>query len=168
MILAVLALVEELVLEAGLAFNIFMIVLETKPGFMYMATLLVLGIVFSTIAVSLLSASNDTVRQLQTLDRTLTSYTRSASCAQYGVYSLAQNDTYSGDEDIAVGTGTCSVLPVNVHADPNIPLYLDRTVCAYAEDGDSSRMIEVKIDTLSGSVVITSWQEVFTTPAACT
>ncbi len=127
-----------------------------------MATLLVLGVVFSTIALGLLSSSNDTIKQIQTLQESSRAYARSSGCAQYAIYALGQDNTYSGNEQLVIGDGVCDVLPINGSGDTN------RTICAYAEDGAASRTLEVVIDSLVGSVVISSWQEVLTTPAACT
>lgn len=123
-------------------------------GYVFLVTVLVLGTVAATTALSelLLGWAAEENGNLLVQSTQAVEYAR--TCAERTLRSLRLDPTYGGEETIALTRGSCTVRPVGGVGN------FDRTVCVSGASGLAVRRFEIVIAQLFPTVVIGSWREV--------
>ena len=126
-----------------------------QKGFTLLMSMLIVGFVALTVAVTLLIGSVDYGKTSSHYYDTLRAQALAQSCAEIALQKLRDNQNYAGNETLSFGAqGSCDVLLVQGVGETNRIIQTRGSM-----DGKVSK-IEVVVADLSPSVLVSSWQEV--------
>ncbi len=127
---------------------------RSRPGYIFLVTVLMIGAIASTTLLSLLllgwAAEQNgflAVRSQQALEYMLT-------CSERSLRSLRLDPVYVGDERFTFENGSCYVHLIGGAGN------LNRTICVEGLSGNITRRMELQIGRLFPLVTVNSWQEV--------
>ncbi len=127
---------------------------RSRPGYVFLVTVLMIGAIASTTLLSLLllgwAAEQNGYLQVQSQQ----AFEYADTCAERAIRSLRLDPTYAGDERFTFGTSSCYIHPIGGGGN------LDRRVCVESSSGNVVRRMELLLSRLFPSVVVDSWQEV--------
>lgn len=126
----------------------------TSGGYIYLLTVLVVGVIASTVTFSFLILATSSARTSIAVQRSATTMAVAQACAEYAVRELFKDPTYTGNEVRDYGDGQCEILGVVGSGNEN------RSICVDATSGTVTRRIEILIKQLLPQVQVFSWQEV--------
>ncbi|MBT3293437.1 hypothetical protein HN512_00165 [Candidatus Peregrinibacteria bacterium] len=125
-----------------------------RDGFIYLLTVLVVGIVATSVTASFLLMSVSAMKTGTAVQHSSQAMAIAQACAEHGIFNLMENPDYQGNEIQTYENGTCEILGVVGIGSEN------RTICVDASAGNSTRRLEIIIKRLIPKVQIFSWQEV--------
>lgn len=127
---------------------------HSRPGYIFLVTVLMIGAIASTTLLSLLllgwAAEQNgflAVRSQQALEYMLT-------CSERSLRSLRLDPTYAGDERFTFANGSCYIHMIGGSGN------VSRTLCVEGLSGSVTRRMELQIGRLFPAVAVNSWQEV--------
>lgn len=123
-----------------------------KNGYTTIISMLIIGTVGVTIAISLLSRATTNIQSTLTLQRS--SYARNYAdiCVEEGLYLLRSNPSFVGVGTLTLSNGLCSYEIIGTSPDLEIR--------GIGEVDETVRKTQVFIDRISPEINIISWQEV--------
>ena len=125
-----------------------------KNGYIALMAVLIIGAVVLNVAIastiiSILSSKNGLISQ------DLTAATELANaCAEKALMDLKEHPTYSGNETITLGSGTCQVLPIDNLGGDN------RQIKVVGNVNNRLRKIKINLTAINPTMTVTSWLEV--------
>lgn len=127
---------------------------HSRPGYIFLITVLMIGAIASATLLSLLllgwaAEQNGYLNQLSQQGMEYMQI-----CTERSLRSLRLDPTYAGDERFVFGANSCYVHKIGGSGN------LDRTLCVEGVSGNTTRRMELQIKRLFPQVVIGSWQEV--------
>lgn len=126
----------------------------SRPGFILLITILIIGALAAAILSSLLLlgiSSNQVSLSIQQSEEALA---LADACAEYALLKLRESPSYAGNEFVDVGTERCEVLPIGGIGNNN------RSVCTEGVSGESIRRLEIAVSQILPQTTLYSWQEV--------
>ncbi len=124
-----------------------------KNGFVTLTAVLVLGLVaLITVSGSLLT-SNDNFSKNKTLRISIAARHLAESCAEIALNTLKSNVAYTGNENMVLPFGTCSILTISGSGNNNRVLQTRATI------SNITRELQIDIQTINPNTIITAWQE---------
>jgi len=130
--------------------------LHTRPGYVFLVSVLLIGAIASTTLFSLLllgwAAEQNGFLQVQSQQ----AYEYAQTCAERAMRSLRLDPTYVGDTTFFFGTNSCTIHPIGGTGNQN------RTLCVESLSGKIVRRMQIQIAQLFPVTLISSWQEVST------
>lgn len=128
--------------------------MRNQQGYIALITVLIIS------AISLLIAINANLFGISESDmgfiknQASESYYLANACAEYALIELKDNQDYSGEETLAIGAGTCSILKIRGQGNRN------RIVQVTGSVYNLTRKIEINIAKIDPEMEIQSWKEV--------
>ena len=125
-----------------------------KNGYIALMAVLIIGAVVLNVAIastiiSILSSKNGLISQ------DLAAATELANaCAEKTLMDLKEHPTYSGNETITLGSGTCQVLPIDNLGGDN------RQIKVVGNVNNRLRKIKINLTAINPTMTVTSWLEV--------
>lgn len=123
-------------------------------GYIFLLSVLVVGTISLAVTASVLLLSTSAARTGLSLKHSSEALALAQACAEHALLRLRGDSSYSGNELLDLGNGTCEILAVGGTGNEN------RTICTEGIRGDTARRMEILVLRLFPSVTITSWQEV--------
>ena len=133
-----------------------MTLLRSRPGYIFLISVLVIGAVGATTAISLVLLGLASEQTSNTVVQSDQSFEYAQTCIERGLRSLRDDLTYGGDETFTFTRGSCTMLSIGGSGNR------DRTLCAEGRSGRSVRRLEILIRSLYPAVTIATWREVGT------
>jgi len=127
---------------------------RARPGYIFLVTVLVIGVVASATASSLMLLGWAAEQNGLLLVQTNQAYEYAQTCMERTLYELRTDLSHAGDKTITFTYGSCQIELVGGDGNEN------RTICITGYSGDSVRRLEMSIARIYPSVRIRSWQEV--------
>jgi|CXWL01.1.fsa_nt_gi hypothetical protein len=128
--------------------------LRSRPGYIFLVTVLMIGAIASTTLLSLLllgwAAEQNGYLQVQSQQ----AFEYAETCAERAIRSVRLDPTYVGDETFTFGASNCTIHLIGGTGN------IDRSICVESLSGRVVRRMEIDIARLFPSVVVRSWQEV--------
>ncbi len=131
-----------------------MMTCKKRGGFIFLLSVLVIGVIVTGMAMSLILLGVAAQQSGLTVVQTAQALENAQTCAERGLRSLRADLSYDGGESATLVNGTCSIAHTGGSGNAG------RTLCVQGESGRSTRRIEISILRLYPSVKITSWREV--------
>ncbi len=125
-----------------------------RPGFVFLISVLVIGIIVTEMAMSLILLGLAAQQSGFTVAQTAQAFENAQTCAERGLRSLRADLSYDGNETFTLVNGTCSITRTGGSGNQ------DRALCVQGESGRSTRRIEIAIQEVYPSIKILSWSEV--------
>ena len=119
-------------------------------------TVLFVGVIAFTVLSSYLILSVTALQSSRSVELSTQSLANAHACIERALLELQEDINYAGDETLTLESGTCTLLEVGGSGTQN------RTVCATGAIDNSTRKMEVVIDTVLPSLVISYWREAST------
>jgi hypothetical protein len=127
---------------------------HARPGYIFLLTVLVVGVIATATATSLLLLGWAAEQNGLLLMETAQAYEHANTCAERALRELRINSSYAGSQTFALPRGSCEIRAVGGAGNNN------RTLCTAGYSGDNSRRLEIEIDALYPKVIIKNWKEV--------
>ncbi len=128
--------------------------LRSRPGYIFLISVLVIGAVAATTAISLVLLGLASEQTGNTVVQSDQSFEYAQTCIERALRSLRDDLTYGGDETFTFARGSCTLLSIGGSGNR------DRTLCAEGRSGQSVRRLEILVRTLYPTVTIATWREV--------
>lgn len=128
--------------------------LRSRPGYVFLLTVLFVGIIASAAAVTLTMLGLAMEQTSQSIHQSMQAYENVRSCIERALLDLRTDPTAAGDYSITLPYGTCSVEMYGGAGNYN------RTICASGTYKNIVRMVEVQVRRLYPSVRIQIWRDV--------
>lgn len=125
-----------------------------RPGYVFLITVLVIGAIAATTAVSLVLLGLAAGQTGLTVAQSAQALANASTCAERTLRSLRLDPTYAGDETATLDRGTCTVLPVGGWGNEH------RVLCMEGGVQNIVRRLEIELDEVFPSVKVRSWKEV--------
>lgn len=125
-----------------------------RNGYVFLATVLLVGAIATAVVTSLLFIAVNGSRTTLVLQQSSLSHSYAMTCAEIALRSMRSNGSYAGSETVTMANGTCTVYAISATGDDG------RVVCVEGTSGATKRRMEIVLSSLIPSVAITSWQEV--------
>lgn len=126
----------------------------SRPGYVFLLTVLVTGVIATTSALSLMLLAWAAEQNGFLFWESTQSFEYAQACAERTLRTLRSDLSYAGGETVSFDRGTCTVRPLG-GAGNN-----DRAVCVEAAVGASLRRLEVVVSQVRPTTLVTSWEEV--------
>lgn len=133
---------------------------SSHSGYIFLVTVLVLGAMAATTALSQLLLGWAAEENGILLAQSTQALEYARTCAERTIYNLRLDPTYAGERTFNLTRGSCSVQSVGGAGN------LDRTICVSGSSGNTVRRFDILIAQLFPRVLISSWREV-TTSTLC-
>lgn len=128
---------------------------SSKPGYAFLVTVLVIGVVAAGAVATLLLLGTSVLRSTLTLEASARALERTGSCAERALQALRADLAYAGDEVVTLADGTtCTMLPVTGFGNE------DRAICVEASDGSVIRRMEISVAQVLPQTRIERWRDV--------
>jgi len=124
------------------------------PGYIFLISVLVIGVIAAATSTSLLLLGWAAEQNGLLLVQSARSYEYAQTCIERSLRALRADVSYSGNETIAFTFGSCQINAITGSGND------DRNICVTGYSGDSVRRVEVHVDAVYPSGSIESWQEV--------
>lgn len=124
-----------------------------KKGFVTLLSVLIIGAVGVSIAVTLLLMSIDASKTSVINTKSEQAKALANACAEAGLQQIRSSVSYTGTTTLAIGLGNCSYTVTNTGGQTrsiNSTGIIDTTV----------RKVEILIDQINPTILVTSWEEV--------
>lgn len=131
--------------------------MRAKPGYAFLVTVLVIGVVAAGAVATLLLLGTSVLRSTLTLESSAKAVERAGACAERVLLNLRADLSYAGNETLTLADGsTCEVSPLSGFGNE------ERTICVEANDGSVIRRIELSVTQVLPNTVIDRWRDVAT------
>lgn len=131
-----------------------MILSSSRPGYVFLLTILVIGAVASATASSLMLLGWAAEQNGLLVQESIQAFEYAHTCAERALRELRRDLNYSGDKTFVFDRGTCDIERIGGSGNEK------RMVCVSGSSGDSTRRMELSIDRLYPAVIMRSWNEV--------
>lgn len=128
---------------------------SSNSGYVYLITVLVIGIIASGITISLLVMAISSTKTGIVVENSAKAMESAKGCAEYGINKLFNNPSYAGGEIINIGETQCEILNISGFGNEN------RAICTESIVGSTTRRLEIIIKRVLPEVKVYSWQEVY-------
>lgn len=129
---------------------------RTKPGYVLLFSVIVIGAIASGIVASLLMLGTTASHVGASGEQGFKAFALADGCAEYALQALRTSTNYSGNDVQTFTSGTCEILTIGGVGNN------DRMLCVEGKSGAVTRRLEVIISRVLPTTVIDSWQEVST------
>lgn len=126
----------------------------SRPGYIFLITVLVIGAIATTTAVTLVLLGLASEQTGLTLHQSAQAYEHAQTCAERTIRSLRSDLTYTGSETFVLTNGTCAVEDIAGTGNDN------RIICVEGRSGRTVRRFEIVLREVYPSVKVASWTEV--------
>ncbi len=126
----------------------------TKPGYILLITVVIIGAISSAILASLLLLGNSSSVVSFSIHQSANAEAYSQACAEYALQKLRNDPNYSGNETKIFASGTCDILPIGGIGNEN------RLLCTEGVSGDAVRRLQIIIERVLPKVRIGTFEEV--------
>lgn len=127
--------------------------LNVHSGYIVLITVLVVGAVGVAIAVSLLWLGLSGSKSSFALQQSNQAKGLANACIEEALQQIRDSTSFTGTGSLTLGAGTCSYTVTSQGSQ-------NRTITATGTVGTIIRKVKVIIDKITGSINVTSWQEV--------
>jgi len=127
---------------------------SSRPGFVFLLSILAVGVIGMATTVSLLLLGSAAERSAATIATSAQALENANTCVERAIRNLRLEPTYAGGTTQTLTYGTCTLSAIGGSGN------LDRTICAQGDNRNVTRRLEVVIDTLYPRTVISRWREV--------
>lgn len=127
---------------------------SSRDGYIFLVSVLVIGVIASATATSLLLLGWAAEQNGQLVVESSRAFEYAQTCAERAIRSLKIDTGYGGDQVIDFEWGACEVHAVGGNGNTR------RTLCIEGRSGDNVRRMEIYIERLFPSTIVTSWAEV--------
>jgi hypothetical protein len=128
--------------------------LTSRDGYVYLLTVLFIGIIAFSVVGTYLVLSISSLQNGITVEYAAQALLNASTCAERGLLSLQNDANYGGEESFTLSDGTCEILEPVGSGNNN------RSLCTEGISGNSTRRIEIVISQLLPSMKVFSWREV--------
>ncbi len=126
----------------------------TKPGYILLISILIIGAVCSVILSSLLLLGTNASHVSVSVQQSDEALQLAQGCADYGLRQLRNSLSYGGNEVLSYRHGTCELRSIGGIGNTN------RLLCSEGQVGDTVRRLEIVVNQVLPKTKIFSWQEV--------
>lgn len=126
----------------------------TRPGFILLITILIIGALAAAILSSLLLLGISANQVSLSIQQSEEALSLADACAEYALLKLRESPSYAGNESLDLGPNRCEILPVGGIGNNN------RSVCTEGVSGESIRRLEIAVEQILPQTTLYSWQEV--------
>lgn len=127
---------------------------SSRPGYVFLLTVLVTGVIAATSALSLMLLAWAAEQNGYLFWETTQAYEYAQTCAERTLRTLRSDLSYAGGETFSFDRGTCTVHALGGGGNN------DRALCIDATVGSALRRIEVSVSQVLPTTLISSWHEV--------
>lgn len=131
-----------------------MTILRSRDGYAFLVTVLVIGVIASATATSLMLLGWAAEQNGFLIERSGQAEEYAKGCLERTLRTLRVEPSYAGDETITFSKGSCVIRPV-VGDGVN-----DRRVCVEGRSGNATRRLQASVTQLFPSIKTTSFAEV--------
>lgn len=128
--------------------------MRSRPGYIFLITILVIGVIATATASSLLLLGWAAEQNGYLMQQSAQAFENAQTCAERALRELRRDLNYSGNRTFTLTRGTCQISRIGGSGNEK------RTLCVTGASGDTNRKMEVYIDRLYPGVTIRSWEEV--------
>ena len=126
---------------------------KTASGFITLLAVLIVGIVGTAIAVSLVLLGLGASRSSFAIEQSNQAKGLANACAEEALQQIRDLTSFTGTGNLTLGQGTCTYTVTNTGGS-------NRTITASGTVGTIVRKISISITAIMPSIVVSSWQEV--------
>lgn len=131
-----------------------MIRIRSRPGYIFLITVLVIGVIATATASSLLLLGWAAEQNGLLVQQSAQAYEFAQTCAERGLREMRRDLNYAGNTTFSFERGSCTIGRIGGAGNEK------RMLCVEGYSGDSTRRMELSIDRLYPTVTIRSWEEV--------
>lgn len=128
--------------------------MRARDGYVFLVSVLAVGAIATAVVATLLLAATSISRNRLTLEEAARALARSQTCVERALRMLRIDGAYSGNETLALASGSCTVRAVGGVGNT------DRVVCVEGVSGSVTRRLEVDVERIYPTLRIRQWQEV--------
>lgn len=127
---------------------------QVHSGIIALMTVLIIGAILLVITSGI--ALRSRISGNMTLDQQLstTALSLATSCVEYALIKLSDNENYTGNESVTIGSQPCIIQPIET------PEGAARTLKTSGAVNGFTRRLQVEIGNVNPPITITSWSEV--------
>jgi hypothetical protein len=126
---------------------------SSQPGYIFLVSVLVIGVIASVTAASLLLLGWAAEQNGLLIMQSARAFEYANTCAERVIHQLRIDHSYGGNVSQVFDYGSCDIEPVGGSG------VMQRTVCVAGHSGNAIRRLEIDIDQLYPSVVVRTWRE---------
>jgi len=127
---------------------------KRKRGFITLMSVIVIGAVGTSVALTLLLLGTDSLRSTQNLFDSAKSRSYVDGCAEKALQTLRNNINYAGGETLDFPDGSCTILPI-IGSGTQSP-----TIRSESAVAGTKRRAEVSVKQVSPQLKLNYWKEV--------
>lgn len=131
-----------------------MMLCHTRNGYVFLLTVLIVGVIATGTAVSLMLLGWAAEQNGQLIAQSAQAFEYAQRCTERTLHNLLYDPSYAGSGTLTFDNGTCTIYTIGGHGND------ERTLCSEGVSGDNIRRIEVTIARLYPSILVKSWREV--------
>lgn len=131
-----------------------MILRSSRPGYVFLLTVLVTGVIASTSALSLMLLAWAAEQNGYLFWETTQAYEYAQTCAERTIRTLRSDLSYAGGETFAFERGSCTVHGLGGSGND------DRALCVDATVGRAIRHIQIVLSQVRPTTTVSAWAEV--------
>lgn len=127
---------------------------RARGGYIFLISVLVIGAIASTTAMSLLLLGLASELTGLSVTQSAQAYELASTCAERAIRSLRLDPAYAGNDTLSLTGGTCSIGNIGGAGNES------RTICVSGFNADITRRLEIRLTRLYPSVKPAAWREV--------
>lgn len=127
---------------------------SSHPGYIFLLSVLAVGIIALATTVSLLLLGWSAEQSGFVVHQSAQAWENAQTCVEGAIRRLRQDLSYVGSGAFAQGRGDCRILALGGAGNEH------RTICSIGTVATSTRRIEVVLERVLPSAIVTSWREV--------
>ncbi len=128
--------------------------LAARRGYVFLITILIIGSIASATVASMLLLATTSARTTLVYQQSVQALAYAQTCVERALRELRLDGSFTGNMAVTFGQDSCRILSVTGTGNEN------RGLCTEGKSGTVTRRIEVTIDRILPSVIISSWKEV--------
>jgi hypothetical protein len=125
-----------------------------RPGYVFLVSVLVIGAIASTTAVSLVLLGLAAGQTGLAVSQSAQALGNANTCLERTLRSLRLDLSYAGGETFTLGTGTCTVRGIGGSGNAH------RSICVEGQVRQTVRRLQADLDEVFPAVKVDSWREV--------
>ncbi|MFA6039624.1 MAG: hypothetical protein WCV62_03125 [Candidatus Peribacteraceae bacterium] len=129
---------------------------RSRPGFVFLLSVLAVGVIAAATAASLLLLGGAAEHTAYSVEQSMQALEFARSCVERGILEARNDMAYGGQEYYSWPRGSCLILPIGFNANA------ENVFCAEGRSGLALRRLEVEVTQLFPQVKVRSWNEVKT------
>jgi hypothetical protein len=124
------------------------------PGYIFLITVLVIGVITSATALSLMLLGWAAEQNGLAVVQSTQAYENAQTCVERALRDLRNDLNYAGNQTYSLAYGTCAIGKIGSAGNDN------RTLCVTGVSHDDTRRMQIQLDTIFPTVIVRSWEEV--------